>query len=127
MEPNFVPWHLYHTILVYILSRCREETCYNKNHPFVASPGYRAHGLEPTFAYKRVISLLLFYAESYLLSMPVMPLCQFKLLPHRRAARRLLDARGQGPQVAAWEAELNALVYQVYGLSAAEIGVVEGR
>ncbi len=40
--------------------------------------------------------------------------------------RRLLDARGQVPQVAVWEAELNALVYQVYGLSAEEIGVVEG-
>ncbi len=52
--------------------------------------------------------------------------------PDQRAAiealvRRLLDARGQGPQVAAWEAELNALVYQVYGLTAEEIRVVEGE
>lgn len=52
--------------------------------------------------------------------------------PDQRAAieglvRRLLDARGQGPQVAAWEAELNALVYQVYGLTAEEIKVVEGE
>ncbi|HQE92161.1 MAG TPA: TaqI-like C-terminal specificity domain-containing protein [Anaerolineae bacterium] len=51
--------------------------------------------------------------------------------PDQRAAieglvRRLLDARGQGPQVSAWEAELNALVYQVYGLTAEEIKVVEG-
>jgi len=41
--------------------------------------------------------------------------------------RRLLDARGQGPQVSAWEGELNRWVYQVYGLSAEEIGVVEGE
>ncbi len=52
--------------------------------------------------------------------------------PDQRAAieglvRHLLDARGQGPQVAAWEAELNALVYQVYGLTAEEIRVVEGE
>ena len=52
--------------------------------------------------------------------------------PDQRAAieglvRHLLDARGQGPQVAAWEAELNALVYQVYGLTDEEIEVVEGE
>ncbi len=52
--------------------------------------------------------------------------------PDQRAAieglvRKLLDARGQGPQVAAWEAELNARVYQVYGLTAEEIAVIEGK
>jgi len=36
--------------------------------------------------------------------------------------RKLLDAKGQGPQVAEWERELNALVY---GLTEGEIGVVE--
>jgi len=41
--------------------------------------------------------------------------------------RKLLNTRGQGPQVAAWEQELNALVYGVYGLTEAEIGIVEGR
>jgi adenine-specific DNA-methyltransferase len=41
--------------------------------------------------------------------------------------RRLLDAKGQGLQVAEWERELNALVYEVYGLTEGEIGVVEGR
>ena len=41
--------------------------------------------------------------------------------------RRLLDTRGQGPQVSAWEAELNAHVYQVYELSVEEIRVVEGE
>jgi len=52
--------------------------------------------------------------------------------PAQRAAikvlvRKLLDAEGQGPQVAEWERELNALVYELYGLTAEEIGIVEGR
>jgi len=41
--------------------------------------------------------------------------------------RKLLDAGGQGPEVEAWEQELNALVYEVYGLTAEEIDIVEGR
>ena len=52
--------------------------------------------------------------------------------PAQRAAieslvRKLLDAEGQGPQVAEWERELNALVYELYGLTEEEIGVVEGQ
>jgi len=52
--------------------------------------------------------------------------------PTQRAAieslvRELLDAEGQGPQVAEWERELNALVYELYGLTGEEIGIVEGR
>ncbi|MBM4467146.1 MAG: type II restriction endonuclease, partial [Chloroflexi bacterium] len=39
---------------------------------------------------------------------------------------KLLDAKGQGPQVAEWERELNGLVYEVYGLAEGEVGVVEG-
>jgi len=39
---------------------------------------------------------------------------------------QLLDVQGQGPQVAEWERELNALVYEVYGLTEEEIGIVEG-
>jgi len=51
--------------------------------------------------------------------------------PAQRAAietlvRKLLDAKGQGPQVAEWERELNALVYELYGLTEEEIAVVEG-
>jgi hypothetical protein len=41
--------------------------------------------------------------------------------------RKLLDAQGQGPQVAEWEGELNALVYKLYGLTEEEIAIVEGR
>jgi ribosome biogenesis protein Nip4 len=68
--------------------------------------------------------------ESHLLSIPVY--ASFGSCPtaEQRAAieglvRRLLDARGQGPQASAWEAEPNRWVYQVYGLSAGKIGVVE--
>jgi len=39
--------------------------------------------------------------------------------------RKLLDAKGQGPQVAVWERELNALVYELYGLTEEEIGIIE--
>ena len=41
--------------------------------------------------------------------------------------RKRLDARGERPQVAEWERELNELVYQVYGLTEDEIAIVEGR
>jgi len=40
--------------------------------------------------------------------------------------RELLDAEGQGPQVVEWEREVNALVYELYGLTGKEIGIVEG-
>ena len=40
---------------------------------------------------------------------------------------QLLDVQGQGPQVAEWERELNALVYEFYGLAEKEIALVEGR
>ncbi len=37
------------------------------------------------------------------------------------------DVHNQGPQVAQWERELNALVYALYGLTEDEIAIVEGR
>ena len=53
------------------------------------------------------------------------------LAPERTAieslVRKLLDAEGQGPQVAEWERELNGLVYEVYGLTEEEIAIVEGQ
>ena len=50
--------------------------------------------------------------------------------PERRAdieslVRRLLDAKGQGPQVEEWERELNELVYGVYRLNRREIAMIE--
>jgi len=41
--------------------------------------------------------------------------------------RKLLDAEGQGPQVADWERELNALVYELYRLTDEEIVIVESQ
>jgi very-short-patch-repair endonuclease len=38
---------------------------------------------------------------------------------------KLLDAKGQGPQVQEWEKELNRLVYKLYGLTAEEIRIIE--
>lgn len=38
---------------------------------------------------------------------------------------RLLNLRRQGPEIAGLEAELNALVYQVYGLTEEEIALIE--
>jgi hypothetical protein len=39
--------------------------------------------------------------------------------------QRLLDAPADDPRQAAWEAELNGLVYELYGLTPAEIALVE--
>jgi hypothetical protein len=38
---------------------------------------------------------------------------------------KCLAARGQGPQVAAWESEINAHVFRLYGLTKDEIKIVE--
>jgi type I restriction-modification system DNA methylase subunit len=40
---------------------------------------------------------------------------------------KLLDAEGQGPQVSEWEQELNALIYELYGLTKDEITIIERR
>ena len=42
-------------------------------------------------------------------------------------AQRLTELRGQGAEAATLEARLNALVYQAYGLNAAEIALIEGN
>ena len=39
---------------------------------------------------------------------------------------KLLDAGGQGPHAEAWERELNTVGYEVYGLTDAEINLIEG-
>ncbi|MCP4713025.1 MAG: hypothetical protein GY869_30725, partial [Planctomycetes bacterium] len=50
--------------------------------------------------------------------------------PNQRTAietlvQQLLDLEGRGAEVAALEAELNRLVYEVYGLTAEEIELIE--
>jgi hypothetical protein len=52
------------------------------------------------------------------------------LLDRFRATLRdvqFFDVRGEGPQAAQWERELNALVYELYGLTEDEIAIVEER
>jgi hypothetical protein len=39
--------------------------------------------------------------------------------------QKLIDVQGRGLQVAEWEAELNRLVYEVYGLNEVEIRLIE--
>lgn len=36
------------------------------------------------------------------------------------------DAKGQGPEVTAWEAEINARVARLYGLTETEVAAIEG-
>jgi len=83
------------------------------------------------FFYQHITSMIqqdyMRFFSSYLGQVPISP-----VIPAQRAAieslvRKLLDAGGQGPEVEAWEQELNALVYEVYGLTAEEIDIVEGR
>lgn len=33
-----------------------QSLSHRKNHPAVARPGYRVHGMKPTFAYNRVVN-----------------------------------------------------------------------
>ena len=40
--------------------------------------------------------------------------------------QKCLDAKGQGPEVAAWEAEINARVARLYGLTEADVAAIEG-
>jgi hypothetical protein len=39
----------------------------------------------------------------------------------------LLGAEGRGPHVDGWEQQLNALAYEVYGLTEEKIAIVEGQ
>jgi hypothetical protein len=43
------------------------------------------------------------------------------------AVDKLVDSKCQGSQVVQWERELNALVYELYGLTEDEIAIVEGH
>ncbi len=65
------------------------------------------------------------FFTSYLSQIPIPD-----VIPAQRAAieplvRKLLDAKGQGLHVSEWEQELNALVYELYGLTREEIRIVE--
>ena len=49
--------------------------------------------------------------------------------PHRNPRRRILDAKAADPaaDVSALEAEIDRLVYQLYGLTADEIAIIEAN
>jgi hypothetical protein len=42
-------------------------------------------------------------------------------------AQQCLDARGQGPQVKQWEAEIDERVARLYGLRAADLRAMQGE
>ncbi len=63
----------------------------------------------------------------YLSQVPIPEATATKRTAIESLVDKLLAASGQGPQVEAWERELNRLVYEVYDLTEKEIGVIEGR
>jgi adenine-specific DNA-methyltransferase len=63
----------------------------------------------------------------YIEQIPVPTLTDSQRATIEPLVRKLLDAKGQGRQVAEWERELNALVYQAYGLTEEEIAIIEQR
>jgi adenine-specific DNA-methyltransferase len=66
------------------------------------------------------------YKPMYLEQLPIPDATPIQRAAIEALVRKLLDAKGQGPQVAEWERELNEVVYEGYGLTEGEIGVVEG-
>jgi adenine-specific DNA-methyltransferase len=67
------------------------------------------------------------YKPMYLEQLPIPDATPTQRAAIESLVRKLLDAEGQGPQVAEWERVLNGLVYEVYGLTEEEIAIVEGR
>lgn len=83
------------------------------------------------FFYRQISSMIqqnyMRFFSSYLGQVPISPVISAQRAAIESLVRKLLDTSGQGPQVEGWEQELNALVYEVYGLTAEEIAIVEGR
>jgi adenine-specific DNA-methyltransferase len=65
------------------------------------------------------------FKRIYLSQIPIPSASSAQRAAIEALVRKLLGAEGQGPQVAEWERELNALAYELYGLTEEEIGVVE--
>ena len=63
----------------------------------------------------------------YIAQIPIPDTLRVQATVVGQLVRNLLSARGEGPQVAEWERELNALVYQAYGLSGEGIAIIEER
>lgn len=65
------------------------------------------------------------YKPVYVEQVPVPNVTSAQRAAIEPMVRNLLAAKGQGPQVAEWEQELNTLVYELYGLTGEEIRIVE--
>jgi len=65
------------------------------------------------------------FFTSYLNQIPIPEASPAQRATMEALANKLLDAKGQGPQVTKWEQELNALVYKLYGLTDKEIRIIE--
>ncbi|MFH1928976.1 MAG: TaqI-like C-terminal specificity domain-containing protein, partial [Chloroflexota bacterium] len=65
------------------------------------------------------------FKTNYVRQIPIPSAAPVQRVAIEALVRKLLDAKGQGPQAAEWERELNALVYELYGLTEEEIGIIE--
>jgi adenine-specific DNA-methyltransferase len=81
------------------------------------------------FFYRQITSTIqqdyMRFFSPYLGQTPIPAFAQQQRTAIEVLARKLLDARGVGPQVAAWEQELDDLVYELFRLNKAEIALVE--
>ncbi|RKY65628.1 MAG: hypothetical protein DRQ02_09965 [Candidatus Latescibacterota bacterium] len=81
------------------------------------------------FFYRQISSMIqqdyLRFFTQYLSQIPVPAVTPAQRTAIEALVRKLLDAKGQGPQVAEWERELNAVVYEVYGLGGEEVAIIE--
>jgi hypothetical protein len=65
------------------------------------------------------------FIASYMEQVPIPAASEQQHEAIEALVRKLLEAQGQGPHIEEWERELNALVYEVYGLTEEEIAIVE--
>ena len=84
------------------------------------------------FFYRRISSSIqndyLRFIAMYMEQVPIPLSSQAQRAAIEALVRKLLlNAKGQGSQVAEWEQELNALIYELYGLTRDEIAIIERR
>jgi len=65
------------------------------------------------------------FKSSYMETIPIPEPTSEQRAAIEAVVQQLLDARGEGPEIPALEAELNRLVYEVYGLTEEEIAIIE--
>ena len=65
------------------------------------------------------------FIATYLAHIPIPEVSTHKQQELETIVAKLLDTHGQGPQVAAWERELNEIVYRLYDLTEEEIQLIE--